>query len=194
MCQCKNTIKIVFFLNLKLYIEWNFKVSSGYLFFAILSILAIASAVITISNKNPVRSAFALVFHFFMLAGLYLSLNAQFLAVVQILVYAGAIMVLVIFVIMLLNLSDEERLKEKFNYQVLLAIFLGIAFIFQIVVLIFIKPSTNPELHPESAQIGTVQYIGTVFFKNYIVPFEVVGILLLSAIIGAIVLAKKKVN
>lgn len=166
----------------------------GYLFFAILSILAIASALITISSKNPVRSAFALVFHFFMLAGLYLSLNAQFLAVVQILVYAGAIMVLVIFVIMLLNLSDEERLKEKFNYRVLLAIFFGLAFIFQIVALIFVKSSTNPELHPESARIGTVQYIGSVFFKDYIVPFEVIGILLLSAIIGAIVLAKKKIN
>ncbi|MGQ9819294.1 MAG: NADH-quinone oxidoreductase subunit J family protein [Candidatus Kapaibacteriales bacterium] len=168
--------------------------SSGYLFFGILSILAIASALITISSKNPVRSAFALVFHFFMLACLYLSLNAQFLAVVQILVYAGAIMVLVIFVIMLLNLSDEVRLKEKFNYRVILAIFLGLAFIFQIIALVLVKSSTNPELHPASTRIGTVEYIGSIFFKNYIVSFEVIGILLLSAIIGAIVLAKKKIN
>lgn len=168
--------------------------SLAYFFFAILSILAIASAIVTISSKNPVRSAFALVFHFFMLAGLYLTLNAQFLAVVQILVYAGAIMVLVIFVIMLLNLSNEERLKEKFNYQVLLAVLFGLAFVVQIVFMAFIKSSTNLLLHPDSTQIGTVQFIGNVFYKNYIVPFEIIGILLLSAIIGAIVLAKRKVN
>lgn len=165
-----------------------------YLFFGILSILAIASAVITISSKNPVRSAFALVFHFFMLAGLYLTLNAQFLAVVQILVYAGAIMVLVIFVIMLLNLTNEERLKEKFNYRWTLSIFFGIVFILQILFMAFIKPGQNEQLHPDSAKIGTIQFIGTIFYQKYIVPFEIIGILLLSAIIGAIVLAKRKID
>ena len=75
--------------------------------------MGIASGFVTITSKNPVVSAMALVFHFFMLAGLYLNMHAQFMAVLQVLVYAGAIMVLVIFVIMLLNLGDEEKLKEK---------------------------------------------------------------------------------
>ncbi len=165
-----------------------------YFFFAILSILAIASAIITITSKNPVRSAFALVVHFFMLAGLYLTLNAQFVAVIQVLVYAGAIMVLVIFVIMLLNLTDEKRLNEKFNFRIILAILFGIAFVAQIAFISFAKNPLNVNLHQNSATIGTAQSIGTALYTNYLVPFEVVGILLVVAIIGAIVLAKRKVN
>ena len=87
------------------------KVNLTFILFSILAVLAIASAVVTISTKHPVRAALALVFHFFMLAGIYLTLQAQFVAVMQILVYAGAIMVLVVFVIMLLNLGNDEYLK-----------------------------------------------------------------------------------
>lgn len=165
-----------------------------YFFFTVLSILAIASAIVTIASKNPVRSAFALVFHFFMLAGLYLTLNAQFVAVIQVLVYAGAIMVLVIFVIMLLNLTDEEKAKERFNSRTVLAILFGIAFIAQIIFILLVKSPANINLHPNSATIGTPQSIGTALYTNYLVPFEVVGIFLVVAIIGAIVLAKRKVN
>ncbi len=165
-----------------------------YFFFGILSVLAVASAIVTISSRNPVRSAFALIFHFFMLAGLYLTLNAQFVAVIQVLVYAGAIMVLVVFVIMLLNLSNEERLSEKFDVRKAIAITLGIAFIIQIIVAILIPNSFNSNLHQDSAVIGTAQFIGKSLFSNYLVPFEIVGILLISAIIGAIVLAKRKVE
>lgn len=165
-----------------------------YFFFAVLSILAIASAIVTITSRNPVRSAFALIFHFFMLAGLYLTLNAQFVAIIQVLVYAGAIMVLVVFVIMLLNLSNEERLSEKFNYRKTIAIVLGLAFVVQILVAIFIPGTAKFNLHKESATIGTAQYIGKSLFSDYLVPFEIVGILLISAIIGAIVLAKRKVE
>ncbi|MCX7909358.1 MAG: NADH-quinone oxidoreductase subunit J [Ignavibacteria bacterium] len=165
-----------------------------YFFFGILSILAIASAIITISSRNPVRSAFALIFHFFMLAGLYLTLNAQFVAVIQILVYAGAIMVLVVFVIMLLNLSNEERLSEKFDFRRAIAVILGVAFVIQLLVAIFIPKSINSNLHPDSSKIGTAQFIGQTLFRDYLVPFEIVGILLISAIIGAIVLAKRKVD
>lgn len=165
-----------------------------YLFFGILSILAIASAVITISSRNPVRSAFALVFHFFTLAGLYLTLNAQFVAVIQVLVYAGAIMVLVVFVIMLLNLSNEERLSERFDVRKAVAIFFGIAFVIQIVLSILIPGKFRSNLHPDSVKIGRAQEIGKVLFSNYLVPVEIVGILLIVAIIGAIVLAKRKLN
>ncbi len=165
-----------------------------YFFFGVLSILAIASAIVTIISRNPVRSAFALIFNFFMLAGLYITLNAQFVAIIQILVYAGAIMVLVVFVIMLLNLSNEERLSEKFNFRKVVAVFLGLAFIIQIMSAIFIPGTLKTNLHPNSASIGTAQCIGKSLFSDYLVPFEIVGILLISAIIGAIVLAKRKVD
>lgn len=140
------------------------------------------------------RSAFALIFNFFMLAGLYLTLNAQFIAVIQILVYAGAIMVLVVFVIMLLNLSNEERLTERFDFRRAVAIGLGLVFIIQILIAVFIPKTVNANLHPDSTKIGTAQFIGKVLYSNYLVPFEVVGILLISAIIGAIVLAKRKID
>ncbi|MFN3782148.1 MAG: NADH-quinone oxidoreductase subunit J [Candidatus Kapaibacteriota bacterium] len=165
-----------------------------YFFFGVLSVLAVASAIVTISSRNPVRSAFALILHFFMLAGLYLTLNAQFVAVIQVLVYAGAIMVLVVFVIMLLNLSNEERLSEKFDTRKAVAITFGIAFIVQIIVAILIPNSLNTRLDQDSTIIGTAQFIGKSLFSNYLVPFEIVGILLISAIIGAIVLAKRKVE
>ncbi len=165
-----------------------------YFFFAILSVLAIASAIVTIASRNPVRSAFALIFHFFMLAGLYLTLNAQFVAAVQVLVYAGAIMVLVVFVIMLLNLSNEEQLSERINFRRAIAIIFGIVFTIQIAISIFVPSTVNNNLHPKSVEIGTAQFIGKSLYSNYLVPFEIVGILLISAIIGAIVLAKRKID
>lgn len=129
-----------------------------------------------------------------MLAGLYLTLNAQFIAVIQVLVYAGAIMVLVVFVIMLLNLSNEERLSEKFDTRKAIAITFGSAFIIQIIIALFIPETSKTNLHQDSATIGTAQYIGKSLFSNYLVPFEIIGILLISAIIGAIVLAKRKIE
>lgn len=165
-----------------------------FIFFGILGILAIASAVVTISSKNPLTSAIALVFHFFMLAGLYLSLNAQFIAVVQILVYAGAIMVLVIFVIMLLNLQDEEKLKEKYDFRKIIAITFGFVLIIQFV-LIFGSSKINLfKISVIASQQSTVESIGKAMFQYYLLPFEAVGILLLAAIVGAIILAKRKLN
>lgn len=165
-----------------------------YFSFGVLAILAIASAIVTIASRNPVRSAFALIFHFFMLAGLYLTLNAQFVAVIQVLVYAGAIMVLVVFVIMLLNLSNEERLSERFDFRKTIAIFFGIAFAIEVALAIFIPGTFKNNLHPDSVKIGTAQEIGKALYSNFLVPVEVVGILLLVAIIGAIVLAKRKLE
>lgn len=186
----------MFFFLISLFVLFSTykEVSWLYFFFGILTVLAISSAIVTISSRNPVRSAFALIFHFFMLAGLYLTLNAQFVAIIQVLVYAGAIMVLVVFVIMLLNLSNEERLSEKFDMRKAIAITFGFAFIVQIIVAILIPNTLNTNLHPNSATIGTAQYIGKILFSSYLVPFEIVGILLISAIIGAIALAKRKIE
>lgn len=164
----------------------------NYFFFIILSVLAIASAIVTISTKHPIRSAMALVVHFFMLAGLYLTLNAQFVAVMQILVYAGAIMVLVVFVIMLLNLGKDQSLEKKITINnfggIIFAGIFGFAIIYAFVNL-YPEPTSFPVYN---LNFTTVQAIGRSLFTNYIVQFEAIGLLLTAAIIGAVLLAKRK--
>lgn len=159
--------------------------------FFVLGALLIASGITVITYKNPVVSAIALVFHFFMLAGLYLNLHAEFLAVLQILVYAGAIMVLVIFVIMLLNLGNEEKLKEKFNYRKLIAIIFAFVLVLQFAIIY----STLAGSFPGSQNsVGSPGVIGADLFNNYLFPFEAISLLLLAAIIGSVILAKRKVD
>lgn len=167
----------------------------------ILSILAIASAIVTIVHKEPVKSALTLVFHFFMLAGIYLTLSAELLAVLQVMVYAGAIMVLVLFVIMLLNVSDEESAKMRKNQlQQSLAITASIALLVVIASYLVLANSNSDVSNSEDYSIaltneaGSVYAISTELFTNYLVPLEIIGILLLATIIGAVLLAKKHLN
>jgi NADH-quinone oxidoreductase subunit J len=145
-------------------------------------------------QRNPVMSAICLIGNFFSLAGLYLLLRAQLLAVLQIVVYTGAIMVLVIFVIMLLNLGDEERLRERYDYRKAVVIVLVAGFVAELATMLF--SSDTPPMHavmsPNAEAIGTVEGMGSVMFGRFVLPFEVTGLLLLAAIIGAVVLAKKK--
>lgn len=163
--------------------------------FIILAILAIISALITVFNKQPIKSAIALIFHFFMLAGIYLTLAAQFLAVMQILVYAGAIMVLVIFVIMLLNQNDEE-LHEQ-NKQIkrkLFSVVLSGIFLFLMVMFIIGGKQSNLYDGQISSNIGTVQTLAKELYSNFLVSVEITGILLLATIVGAVLMAKKRLN
>ena len=157
--------------------------------FFILGALSVASAVGVIMVRNPIGSAMSLVIHFIALAGLYLSLNALFMAAIQVLVYAGAIMVLVVFVIMLLNLGHEEKLREKlFSKQglgVALSLFVGAGLVFAISRATFGAPSEQG-LPPG----GSVEAIGMALFTDYIYPFEMVSLILLAAVVGAVVLAK----
>ncbi len=168
--------------------------SLTFIFFTVLAVLSVASAVVTISARSPVVSAISLIFHFFILAGLYLTLNAQFVAVIQILIYAGAIMVLVIFVIMLLNLGNEEKLKEKFNIRKGIAIVLGCVMIIQFLMIYLLHSNGGLELTANSADLSTAQSIGKTLFTDYLLPFEAISILLIAAIIGAVVLAKRKLS
>ena len=167
--------------------------SLGFILFIILGILGISSGIVTITSRNPVISALALIFHFFMLAGLYLNLNAQFLAVLQVLVYAGAIMVLVIFVIMLLNLGSEEKLKEKFSIRKLIAVLFGVVLLIQFGI-IFLSTTFRGNVAIKSSNIGTVEKIGQELFTNYLFPFEAISLLLLVAIVGSVILAKRDVE
>lgn len=162
--------------------------------FIIFTIIGLASSIMLIIQKNPVYSVLLLILHFFALAGFYLLLNAQFIAVLQILVYAGAIMVLFIFVIMLLNLSNEETLRDPFNLRKIIASIFGIILILQFGVFFFIKSKDdlNVTLSPNSIEAGSIKKISDVLFSTYLIPFEVTSFILLVGIIAAIVLAKRK--
>lgn len=162
--------------------------------FFVLATVAAVTAVMMITRKNAVISAVFLVLNFFSLAGLYLLLNAQFIAVVQVIVYAGAIMVLFLFVLMLLNTETEHKLFVDKRGIKFFAILVS-AFVFvQLAFLIFKGNPTRTLTPDESASInsGTIQTIGHELYTNYIIPFEVAGFLLLATTIGALVLAKKK--
>ncbi|MCR4417272.1 MAG: NADH-quinone oxidoreductase subunit J [Ignavibacteria bacterium] len=162
--------------------------------FIILAIIGLASAIMLVIQKNPVYSALLLIMHFFALAGFYLLLNAQFLAVLQILVYAGAIMVLFVFVIMLLNLQNEEALKDPFNLRKIIATILGVVLFLQFGVFFFIKAKNDLDIIPSknSVEAGSIKNIGELLFSTYLVPFEITSFVLLVGIIAAIVLAKRK--
>ncbi|GIV54518.1 MAG: NADH dehydrogenase [Candidatus Kapaibacterium sp.] len=162
--------------------------------FLLFGIGAIATAIGTVTRRNPVAAAVNLIAHFFMLAGLYLTLQAQFLAVLQILVYAGAIMVLVVFVIMLLNLGNEEALREQFTLRKVLGVVLAAIFLLQIGVLVNARPTGALYQSPQAAALGTAESIGRALFTQYLFPFEAISLLLLAALVGAIILAKRKVE
>ncbi len=164
------------------------------LVFIIMALVAIVSAICVIFQKNPIYSALFLIQTMVALAVLYILLNAQFIAAVQIMVYAGAIMVLFIFVIMLLNLSKNDEGGGKLLFQKPSAIILGIILFVMLgtVTLKSVLQGTKGEYTPENIDsIGNTQLVGKLLFTDYVFPFEVASILLFAAIIGAIVLAKK---
>ncbi len=158
--------------------------------FFVLSALAVVSGIAMITGKNPVSSAVMLILHFFALAGLYVTLNAQLLAVLQIAVYAGAIMVLFVFVIMLLNLGNEP-LKESLTGRTAAMMAISTLMAVPILLAIFSQPTLYRDQAPNSAYIGTIESIGSSLFTEYIFPFEAISLLLLSAIVGAIVISRR---
>ena len=137
---------------------------------------------------------FILVLNFFSLAGLYLLLNAQFIAVVEVIVYAGAIMVLFLFVLMLLNTEAELKLYSDKRSIKTFAVLIALFVFLQVAYLIFYGSPSHNLTPNEAASVnaGTIQTIGHQLYTNYIIPFEIAGFLLLAATIGALVLAKKK--
>ena len=162
------------------------------IFFLILSIVAIGTAFGTVAAKHPVVSAMNLVLHFFMLAGIYLTLNAQFIAILQILVYAGAIMVLVVFVILLLNLGKEDEVEESFTARKGVAMTFGAAFVVQTLILFTSAGTFTSEMTSKAVETGYVKNLGYKLFTEYLFPFEYIALLLLVAVVGALLLGKKK--
>ena len=165
----------------------------GLVLFLILGAVGIGSALSVVLMRNPIASAIGLVIHFVALAGLYLTLQALFMAAIQVLVYAGAIMVLVVFVIMLLNLGAEEKLREKLATKQALGILL--AMIFGSAMVYVISRGVFPaDAAPQLASGGSVGQVGAALFTDYVYPFEMVSLILLAAVVGAVVLAKAKVE
>lgn len=163
-------------------------------FFIFLAVLAVASALAMVISKNTVNSALFLVLNMLALAGVYLLLQAQFLAIIQILVYAGAIMVLFLFVIMLLNLDDEESLFSTFRVKYFVAFILGVGVFSQVLYSLGSFSDTLPVVSSKMAQVGTVEAVGDVLFTKYLLPFELTAILLTAAVVGAIIVAQHKVR
>ena len=164
--------------------------------FAVLAVVTVITAILVIVQRNPVASAIFLIITLFSLAGIYLLLNAQFIAVIQVLVYAGAIMVLFLFVIMLLNLEKEKKTITRHRLQKALGVFLGVILLAQIGMIfsaVFLE-GTRGKFTPEQvAAVGNTQVIARLLFTDYLLPFEITSILLLVAIIGAIVLDKRQI-
>ena len=157
--------------------------------FYIFAFLAVAGAVTMVTRKNPLSGAFALVVSLIALAGLFAMLSAEFIFILQVLVYAGAIMVLIIFTIMLLNL-DEKELKEarvtKLQIVILLVVCAAGAFGFVNVLSEIPSPVVT-----SSPDFGSIEGVGKEMLSDYLYPFEVISLVLLAAIVGVVLLAKK---
>jgi len=157
--------------------------------FYLLSAIMVMSALLVISTRSPINSVIYLIICFITMAGHYILLNAQFLAVVQIIVYTGAIMVLFLFVIMLLNLN-KVYIPTKTSLTRISAVVSGGLFF---LVLIAATRLTF-EIHPRYAfdsKIGLVSQIGRSLFSDFILPFEVSSVLFISAMVGAVMFGKK---
>ena len=158
--------------------------------FWFLSVLALFSAIMVVVSKNPIHSVLWLIAVFFAISGHYILLNAQFLAIVNLIVYAGAIMVLFLFVIMLMNLNaDTEPQKNK--WLKIAGVISGGALL-----LVFVAALKNADLKNQLAEvtrgdIGLIHNLGMALFRDYLVPFEVSSVLFLSAMVGAVVIGKK---
>ena len=161
-------------------------------FFFFIAVVAIASALGMLIARNPVSSALWLVLNFFCIASAYILLQAEFIGVIQILVYAGAIMVLFLFVIMLLNLDDLPKLGEV-NWKKVFAFSLGVTVLSQLIYVLVVVSGGFPESTGlDAAAQGSAAAIGKELFTRYAFHVEIVGILLLAATIAAVVLAKKR--
>jgi NADH-quinone oxidoreductase subunit J len=159
--------------------------------FYILSAFTLATAFLTIFSKNPIHSAIYLVLCFFSIAGHYLMFNAQFLAIVHIIVYSGAIMILMLFTIMLMNLNKEDE-KNKTLWSRLAAV-ISFCLVALVLLAAFIKAQQTEYAYEVSGQdFQSIKVLGQVLLNDYMVPFEFASVLLLVSMIGAVLLSKKE--
>jgi NADH-quinone oxidoreductase subunit J len=158
--------------------------------FYFLSAMALGSAIMVVVSKNAVHSVLWLIITFFAISGHYILMNAQFLGIVNLIVYAGAIMVLFLFVIMLMNLNADIEPKKN-RWLKMAGIIAG-----GCLLLVLVAALKNAEIRGQHAQfnegnIGLIENLGQLLFTEYVVPFEISSILFLSAMVGAVVIGKK---
>lgn len=156
-----------------------------------LSVLALFSALMVITSKNPVYSVIWLIMVFFAISGHYLLLNAQFLAIVNIIVYAGAIMVLFLYVLMLMDLKKETE-PQKNRWIKLAGAVAGGCLLLVLVAALKKADTANQIAQTREGDIGLIQNLGKILFNEYVIPFEIASILFLSAMVGAVVIGKKE--
>ena len=163
--------------------------ASNILFFLFAG-FAIACAISMVYHKNPLYSAISLVGVFLSLSCIYVTLAAPFIAIIQVLIYAGAIMVLVVFVIMLLNL-DEDKPLNRLRYLYAVGGAMGLVLLVQTLFVFYAVARTPKQNVNEAETVGKTMSIGQAMFTEYLLPVEIVGILLLMAIIGGVVLSRR---
>lgn len=158
--------------------------------FYVLAAFSVITALLVVFSKNPVHSVLYLILTFFGIAAQYLMMSAEFLAVVQIIVYAGAIMVLFLFVLMLLNLNKENE-PQKSNLVKSIATIAGGSLL-----LIMVISLHNAQLIASQTEAvdGSAKALGILLFKDYVVPFEIASILFIAAMVGAVLLGKSSKN
>ena len=167
-------------------------------FFYLFGGAAVGTGVAVVTAKNPINSAIFLILTFLSLAGIYVLLNAHFLAVIQVLVYAGAIMVLFLFVIMLLNLNKEDLGESRVNFFKVGGVVLILVVAGKLIQLVLAadRPLGGADRRVITSRIdpewGGLQHVGRTLFQDYLLPFEVASILLLAAMIGALLIARKR--
>ena len=159
--------------------------------FIIFAGLAIGCAIAMVSQSNPLYSAISLIGVFIALASLYVTLAAPFIAAVQVIVYAGAIMVLVIFVIMLLNVEHSEPRRKRLKFLVPVAIGMAAVLIAETAFILYSVQTSENKLPGNISDVGLTHSIGQGLFTGYLLPFEVTSVLLLMAIVGAMSLARR---
>jgi NADH-quinone oxidoreductase subunit J len=158
--------------------------------FYILAALAVASGIMVVTRRNAIHAAIYLVITMCAIAGLFVQLGSYFIAALQIIVYAGAIMVLFLFVIMMLNLKKDEFGFDSRVFQRVFGFMLGVIFLIQLVIVATKFPSRNSQ--PVDLAMGNVNALAKKLFYDYLYPFEIVGVLLLAAVIGAFVIARRE--
>ena len=156
--------------------------------------VTILTSLLVITRKNPIHSALFLVMTFLGVAVLYLLLQSPFIAIVQVIVYAGAIVMLIVFVLMLLDLEEELRSGLKLLYSKVIG---GVLAVFFLLAIVYAVSATGPTGKMGSAtpaqMSANVKSVGEMLLTRYLLPFEITTILLVAAIIGAVVLSKKKI-
>lgn len=157
--------------------------------FWVFAIISVGCGIMVVWHRNPMSSAIYLIITMLCLAGFYVLLGGAFVAVIQILVYAGAVMVLMLFVIMMLNLREESLQREGRLPAWVIAGLVGLFLVIKLGSLLGARTGEGLPAAPEA--FGTIQEVGTTLFGTYVLPFELTSVLLLVAIIGAVILAKR---